>query len=74
MLRFPEALKIVQDEARDVFGATHVDDETLATSKNANTVFLNHAYQHYLTNTDKPKNDFPVYVFCNAAAQYVSVH
>lgn len=48
MLRCPEALKFVQDEEPEVSGAAHLDDSTLATSRNADTLLLLCAAQHYL--------------------------
>lgn len=72
MLRCPEALKFVQDDAPDVFGATHLDDKTLATSRSADTLLLLRAAQHYLQNPDRPKGEFPVHEFYKAGARYVS--
>lgn len=72
MLRWPEALKFFQDEARQVFGTSHLDDKTLANSKNDDTVLLLRAAEHDLTNSDMWKVDFSVFGFYKAGAQYVS--
>lgn len=72
MFRCPRAIKPVLDEALDVFGAAHLDEKTVVTSKNAVTVLLLPATQHYLANPDKPKGDFSVHSFYKAEAKKVS--
>lgn len=56
VLRCFQALKFVQDEARKVVGATHLNDETIASSRNTSMVLLIRSAQHNLTNQDKPKS------------------
>lgn len=64
ILRRPEALlKSIQNEIPEVFGATHLDDEAIVFSGNADTVLLFRANRHYLSNTDRRRGDFPVHTF-----------
>lgn len=72
MLRCSEALKLVSDEAPEVFVETRLDNDTLATSTNADMVLLLRAAQHYLTNPESPKEVFPAHAFYEAAAQNVN--
>lgn len=72
VLRCLKAFKFVQDEAPQVFGTTNLDDMTIATSRNAHTILQIRAAQHYFTNPDRSKEDFPVHAFYKARAQYVS--
>lgn len=73
MLRCSEALIFVQVDASNVFDAAHSVDKALVSSSNADTVFLLRAAQRYVTNPDRPKEEFPVYAFCKAGAQYLRV-
>lgn len=69
MLWWPEALNYVHGETPKVFSATFLNDKTLSTFRNADTVLLLRAGRHYLTTQDRPKKDFRVHELCKEEAQ-----
>lgn len=71
MLQCTDAVKCGPNEAPYDFGATHMDDTTLTTSMNADTVLVLRGGKRYLTNPDGSKEKFSVYACCKGWAQYV---
>lgn len=68
-----EVLIFVQDHTPEVFGTTHLENETLANSRNADKVFLFCAAQHHLTSPDRSKGDFSFHTYYKARTQYETI-
>lgn len=71
MMRCPEALKPVQNDASEILGVFCVDDRTHVTSSDSKMLFLFRADKGYFTKRNSLEGDFPVYDLCNAGAQHV---
>lgn len=71
-MQCPESIKCDQDENPRISDAIHPDDKTLDLSRDADTVVLLRAAQHYLTKPDRPIEDFSVFAFNKAGAQHAA--
>lgn len=68
----PEALSYVVSRNDVHIGVTHLDDSGLVSTPKRYVVHLLQAVYAYLSNPSRPKGDFPVKPFYNAAIRYLN--